>query len=292
MTGPWFRARPHSRRWRHSRLHSVVCGDGPTGPAPRPRPRPWRPCPNCFGRSTVRQATALRPQRAAPRRPPAAAGRPRRRATFAMPAAAAVIRWVRVFMLGVAVLLGAGPVSSDAALSVFGCYVDCRKNRRTRFAGDGARVSGEDVQSAWQVVPSDAARGESDGGRRRPRVRRVIWWAHQDSNLEPMDSLSPAFPPGAAYLIILARAFPGRGSASLGCGTLEPAIKDARAATRRSSPQVVSAPSGGVPLAWLRVAGASLGAQTGSLSLSRSSSAFRRKRTIFGAAGHVIAGCR
>jgi hypothetical protein len=48
---------------------------------------------------------------------------------------------------------------------------------------------------------------------------------------------TPPFPVGADYLFTL-----------VGCGTLVPVIK------RNSSAQVVSAPSGGVPPAWLRVA--------------------------------------
>ena len=43
----------------------------------------------------------------------------------------------------------------------------------------------------------------------------------------------------------------------LGRGTLKPVIKGTRRGGRHASPQVVSAPSGGVPPAWLRVAGAS-----------------------------------
>ena len=40
---------------------------------------------------------------------------------------------------------------------------------------------------------------------------------------------------------------------AIGCGTLSPVIKDTR--TLSPSPQVVSAPSDGVPPAWLRIAG-------------------------------------
>ena len=65
--------------------------------------------------------------------------------------------------------------------------------------------------------------------------------------------LCPAFLPGADYLITLAHVLAGRDEHAVGCGTLKPVIKDAWA--RSPSPQVVSAPSGGVPPAWLRVAG-------------------------------------
>jgi hypothetical protein len=81
--------------------------------------------------------------------------------------------------------------------------------------------------------------------------RRIgIWWAHQDSNLEPRDSRDPAVSGSADYLFTLAA------KAAVGCGTLEPVIKGPRRCT--GSPQVVSAPSGGAPPAWLRIAAGQL----------------------------------
>ena len=66
------------------------------------------------------------------------------------------------------------------------------------------------------------------------------WWAHQDSNLEPKDSLVPEFPPARTI------------SSPAACAG---GVRDALACYQgRSSPQVVSAPSGGVPPAWLTVA--------------------------------------
>ena len=73
------------------------------------------------------------------------------------------------------------------------------------------------------------------------RYRMTGWWAHQDSNLEPRDSHDP--------------------TVSSRCGlSLHPQrnagrVRDALACDQgHSSPQVVSAPSDGVPPAWLRVA--------------------------------------
>ena len=95
------------------------------------------------------------------------------------------------------------------------------------------------------------------------------WWARQDSNLRPRDSLFPAVsgwsglshhPSGNV------RRLPS------GCGTLEPVIKDTQ------SPQVVSAPSGGAPPAWLRIAANRIAAV--SLNSSRSSHIFRCERTV------------
>src|SRR5690606_10201107 len=64
-----------------------------------------------------------------------------------------------------------------------------------------------------------------------------------------------------------------------GCGTLEPVIKSAFESGRwpkLSSSQVVSAPSGGAPPAWLRVAGANA---TVSLNSSRPLRGFHREGT-------------
>lgn len=48
------------------------------------------------------------------------------------------------------------------------------------------------------------------------------WWAHQDSNLEPKDSLSRAFPPGADYLITRSLRWWGAGRSSLSSRALQP----------------------------------------------------------------------
>ena len=72
------------------------------------------------------------------------------------------------------------------------------------------------------------------------------WWAHQDSNLGPMDSLYPDISIGSGL-----SHHPRRPTVSLGCGTLKPVIKETwhRGAKAPLSyiPQVVSAPSHGVP---------------------------------------------
>lgn len=75
-----------------------------------------------------------------------------------------------------------------------------------------------------------------------------MWWAHQDSNLGPMDSLDPdvSIRSGLSH-----HPAPKR----CGCGTLLPVIKGTRLSNfSNNNPQVVSAPSGGVPPAWLRIA--------------------------------------
>ena len=48
------------------------------------------------------------------------------------------------------------------------------------------------------------------------------WWAHQGSNLEPKDSLSRAFPPGADYLITRSLRWWGAGRSSLSSRALQP----------------------------------------------------------------------
>ena len=76
---------------------------------------------------------------------------------------------------------------------------------------------------------------------------------------------TPPFPEGVDYLFT-----------PVGCGTLVPVIK------RNCSAQVVSAPSGGVPPAWLRVAiGATLEAGEVSLNSSRPLRTLRCEGTIY-----------
>ena len=76
------------------------------------------------------------------------------------------------------------------------------------------------------------------------------WWAHQDSNLGPMDSHSHGFSTvcGLSHL--------PRQRAALGSGTLLPVIKSSRCfICEATCSQVVSAPSDSVLSAWLRIAG-------------------------------------
>ena len=102
-----------------------------------------------------------------------------------------------------------------------------------------------------------------------------VWWAHQDSNLGPMDSRSPGVSPGRGL-----SHHPRRRSSAVGCGTLKPVIKDARcrAQAPRQSPG---------SLCTFRRCTAGLAQDCRgrsrpavSLNSSRSSSASRRKRTI------------
>ena len=115
--------------------------------------------------------------------------------------------------------------------------------------------------------------------------KRVValrnWWAHQDSNLGPMDSHSHGFSTvcGLSHL--------PRQRAALGSGTLLPVIKNAWGCPKTAaSSQVVSAPSESLLSAWLRIA-ISLSLSTSnkravkvSLNSSRSFHTFQYERTF------------
>lgn len=51
---------------------------------------------------------------------------------------------------------------------------------------------------------------------------KAVWWAHQDSNLEPKDSRDPAVSRGVDYLFTLGITRWGAGRSSLSLRTLEP----------------------------------------------------------------------
>ena len=92
--------------------------------------------------------------------------------------------------------------------------------------------------------------------------------------------LCPAFLPGADYLITLAHVLAGRDEHAVGCGTLEPVIKDALGTVAESSGSLCTFRRCTAGLAQgCRVAPSAL---TGSLNSSRSSSALQRKRTFSG----------
>jgi len=102
-----------------------------------------------------------------------------------------------------------------------------------------------------------------DGFRHNRSIAGWNWWARQDSNLEPRDSLVPEVSLRSGLSLHPSPdAAMARGQ--VGCGTLEPVIKGAL------SPQVVSAPSAGAPAAWLRVATGRMRAAEVSLNSSRS----------------------
>ena len=74
-----------------------------------------------------------------------------------------------------------------------------------------------------RMRPKCGAQVDRKRQRRAPRgVPSNGWWAHQDSNLEPKDSLYPAVSTRSG-LSLHPRVF------SVGCGTLMPVIKGAAA---------------------------------------------------------------
>ena len=86
----------------------------------------------------------------------------------------------------------------------------------------------------------------------RPTKRSDLrnWWAHQDSNLGPMDSHSHDFS------IVCGLSHLPRQRNALGSGTLLPVIKSSWCLfSEATCSQVVSAPSDSVLSAWLRIAG-------------------------------------
>jgi hypothetical protein len=98
----------------------------------------------------------------------------------------------------------------------------------------------------------------------------VISWARQDSNLRPRDSLGPPFPAEVDYFIALGISVRARDA--LAC-------HQGRSGLSRPIPQVVSAPSDGVPPAWLKVTDAV--SVSGSLNSSRSQPHVSVKRHHF-----------
>jgi len=93
-----------------------------------------------------------------------------------------------------------------------------------RYSG-GGRHSGAPAKAGNPPpIRCDEPNGEADRLRCRPETpgRRLIWWAHQDSNLEPKDSLTRKFPSGADYLFTRDRSRLGAGRSSLLSRALEP----------------------------------------------------------------------
>ena len=102
-----------------------------------------------------------------------------------------------------------------------------------------------------------------------------VWWAHQDSNLEPRDSRDSAVSGSADYLFTLTAFRGGRVRDALACHQGRSPM--------HGSPQVVSAPSGGAPPAWLRIAAGQLqlkSAAAVSLNSSRSRPAITGRRHL------------
>src|SRR5690606_40134240 len=73
--------------------------------------------------------------------------------------------------------------------------------------GSGEREPGESAKNVKTALHADVSI--------RCRIQASCWWAHQDSNLEPKDSLTRMFPSGADYLITLSLRWWGAARSSL-----------------------------------------------------------------------------